>query len=64
MSLTAFQRVRRMKQVEEMKPENIKVEEKPVVTEQIIEPKEVKVEEPVEEKTETTTTSRRRTRRN
>ena len=27
MSLTAFQRVRRMQQVEEMKPENIKTEE-------------------------------------
>ena len=43
MSLTAFNRFRRMQQVEEMKPENIEKEEKPV---------EVKIEEPVKEKVE------------
>ena len=44
MSLTAFQRYRRMKQVEEMKPENImKESEKPV---------EAPVEEPVEKEAE------------
>ena len=56
MSLTAFQRYRRMKQVEEMKPENIQKqeeekveEEKPEVQETIEEPKVENTEETIEE---------------
>lgn len=56
MSLTAFQRVRRMQQVEEMKPENIVKEEVKVEEIPVPQPEEVKeevVEEnPVEEKVE------------
>lgn len=52
MSLTAFQRVRRMQQVEEMKPENIvkeeKIEEIPVPQPEEVK-EEVKQEEVVEE---------------
>lgn len=48
MSLTAFNRFRRMQQVEEMKPENIEKEEKPVE----VKIEEPKVEEPVKEKVE------------
>lgn len=73
MSLTAFNRLRRMQQTEEMKPENIAktaeepkeekvVEVEPEVTE------EVKTEETVEEKPvteeEKVTASRRRRRTN
>lgn len=43
MSLTAFQRVRRLQRVEEMIPENIQAKQQEVIEE------EVKVEEPVEE---------------
>lgn len=60
MSLTAFNRLRRMQQVEEMKPENImKKAEEEEVKEQIIEEpvveevKEVVAEEEVKEETKT-----------
>lgn len=52
MSLTAFQRVRRMKQVEEMKPENIEQKAEEQKIEPLIEemkpeiPKEEKIEQP------------------
>ena len=52
MSLTAFQRVRRMQQVEEMKPENIVKEEEKVEEVPVPQPEEVKEENPVEEKVE------------
>ena len=70
MSLTGFNRLRRMQQVEEMKPENIQPKEE--VKEEIIEPvieeiKEEKVEEikeePVEEEKPATTARRRTTRK-
>lgn len=65
MSLTAFNRVRRLKQTEEMKPENIKVEEveEVVLQEQPIEEKpEIKeVEEVKEEVTAPVRRNRRRT---
>lgn len=49
MSLTAFNRIRRMQQVEEMKPENIKKakEEKSAVIEKPIEPEKVKEEKSI-----------------
>lgn len=69
MSLTAFQRYRRMKQVEEMKPENIikaqeEAKEKSMVPEEVVEEnfKEeplVPDEEVKEEKKETKTATRR-----
>lgn len=70
MSLTAFNRIRRMNQVEEMKPENIKkaqeekAEEVPVKEEIKIEaPVEEVKEEKVEEKPNTQTARRRNTRK-
>ena len=69
MSLTAFNRMRRMKQLEEMKPENIqKAEEK----EQVVNEAEVaeanmeepKTEEHIEATEEETKTSARRGKRN
>lgn len=69
MSLTAFNRMRRMKQLEEMKPENIqKAEEKEQVVNEA-EVAEANIEEPkTEEHTEATEeetkTSARRGKRN
>ena len=58
MSLTAFNRLRRMQQVEAMKPENIvKEEPKPV---EIVEEKPVEIVNVVEEPKETNTRRRRR----
>ena len=54
MSLTAFQKYRRMQQVEQMKPENIENQEQ-VTKEEIVEPvvnEEITKEEIVEEKVE------------
>ena len=67
MSLTGFNRLRRMKQEEAMKPENIKQEEivEEVKIEAPVEPQTVLVEEkPIEEaKEEVKSTPRRRTTR-
>lgn len=62
MSLTAFQRYRRLKQVEEMKPENLaKKEEAPLenFTSETLVPDELPNEEP-EEIVETKTSNRRK----
>ena len=64
MSLTAFQRYRRMQQVEEMKPENIikaqEAKEEVVTSTGEVKVEEPKVEAPVEEKPKTTTSTARR----
>lgn len=49
MSLTAFQRVRRLNRVEEMRPENIQAKQKEVKEAVEVKEAEVKVEEPVKE---------------
>ena len=78
MSLTGFNRLRRAKQVEAMKPENIIKEEKKIeplieTPKEIIEEKPIEIKEPeiketikeeIEEKPETTTRRRTTTRRN
>ena len=61
MSLTAFQRVRRMQQVEEMKPENIlkqEVKEEPKIIEPSI---KEEVNEEVKEAPKSTSSRRRTT---
>ena len=70
MSLTAFQRYRRLQQVEAMKPENIKPQEpvpeevKEEVREEVIEEAPVaKVEEPVKEEVKEEAPVARRSRR-
>lgn len=68
MSLTAFNRLRRMKQEEAMKPENIGSSQEAVAEEPKVQEVEPKVQEPVEEVNnqevvEETQTSARRGRR-
>lgn len=64
MSLTAFQRVRRMKQVEEMKPENIiKAQEEKEIVEEVKEPVIASEIEDVKEEKTTSTARRRNTRK-
>lgn len=66
MSLTGFNRLRRLQQEEAMKPENIQEpKEEPIVEQlvEIVEPKEEKVEE-VKDEPKTPTARRRNTRRN
>lgn len=65
MSLTAFNRLRRIQQVEKMKPENIKAREEKELKEQVIEASQKTVEEPVKEtKEEVKSEAPRRRRRN
>ena len=64
MSLTAFNRLRRMKQEEAMKAENIQKAEETKIEAPVQEVVEEKVEAPVEEAVEETKTSARRGKRN